>query len=336
MKKVFVVSFLLLIVLSLTACQNNTDEDKHTDVQLIADQLELAASEVTVDETNVMFKDVEGTKSLTKRPQRVISIYNSYTNLWYESGGTIVGRIESTTELDENAIEDGKENLVGKTNTTVSIELLLDAQPDLVILSASKQSDLIPQLQQNQIPYISMEYDGISDYFKYLKVFSALNDSNAYETTGKKIVSNIAKIIHEVPAENNPKALLIFGATTSLKAYLSNTANGEMLKYLGVKNIGDAWTNEQINSISINEEYVMSEDPEFIFVQSMSNEQKVKELFENTYQEKWASLQALKNDKVIFLERNWYHYKPNSAYDQAFLKLAQIIYPEIFKDFQLD
>ncbi|VEU81189.1 ABC transporter substrate-binding protein [Haploplasma axanthum] len=334
MKKIFIFSVLLISALVLTSCKA---EKKDKDIQLAIDQIEKEANEVVINEDSVTFTDADGkSQTITKKPTRVISVYNSYTNLWYEAGGKIVGRIESETELNEDAIKDGSLNLVGKTNTTVSPELLLNANPDLVILSSSKQGkDLIPQLEQNNIKYISMEYNGLGDYLKFLKVFSFLNETDNYDKTGKKIIENIASIISKVPKENNPKALLVFGTTKTLKAYLSSTANGEMLKYLGVTNIGDSWTKESVTSIDINEEYVMSIDPEFIFVQSMSDEAKVKELFEKTYNEKWASLQAIANKKVIFLERDWYHYKPNNEYDKAFLKLAKIIYPTIFENFEL-
>lgn len=306
--------------------------------KLTMSELEKDANTIVINDDEVVFKDADGVEqTIKKNPKRVLGVYNSYTNLWYEAGGTIIGRIESTTELNENAINDGKDIIVGKTNTTINIESVLDANPDLVLLSSSKQGKtLIPQLQENNIPYISMEYNGISDYLKYLKLFSAINNTNNYEETGKKVVGNIAKIIAQVPENNNPKALLIFGTTKSLKAYLSNTANGEMLKFLGVTNIADTWTNDSVTSIEINEEYVMSEDPDFIFVQSMGDQELVEELFTTTYSSKWASLKALKNKQVIFLDKEWYHYKPNKDYDKAFLKLAKKLYPEEFTDFKLE
>jgi len=348
MKKINIFLLMILCIITLTSCkQDNEKKQKisnqaidENNNQLIVEEIEKKANEVVINQDKVTFKDsLNDEITIKKSPKRVIGIFNSYTNLWYEAGGKIIGRMKNTNELNENAKDDGKNIIVGDSNTTISLELIVNANPDLVILSGSHTGQgrgLINGLKENNIDYIAMDYKGLSDYLKWLKVFSFLNDTDDYQTTGKKIIKNISNIIALVPKGSQIKGLLIFGTTKDLKAYLSNTANGEMLKYLGIKNIGDSWTSENITSIVINEEYVMAEDPKFIFVQSMSDETKVKNLFEERYSQKWKNLDALKNDKLYFLERNWYHFKPNKDYDKAFLKLAKLIHPEIYKDFKLE
>jgi len=45
----------------------------------------------------------------------------------------------------------------------------------------------------------------------------------------------------------------------------------------------------------------------------------------------WSSLKAVKEDKYIFLPKDLYRYKANDRYAEAYEKLAEHLYPEIFK-----
>ena len=43
----------------------------------------------------------------------------------------------------------------------------------------------------------------------------------------------------------------------------------------------------------------------------------------------WKSLRAVQEGKIYFLEPHLFHYKPNSHFADAYLQLAQLLYPEI-------
>ena len=36
------------------------------------------------------------------------------------------------------------------------------------------------------------------------------------------------------------------------------------------------------------------------------------------------------NDRVIYLDRSLFHYKPNARYAEAYMELAKILYPATF------
>lgn len=294
-------------------------------------KLQELANEVVITDEDVTFKNSREEEITIKRnPQRVVGLINSYTNLWYQAGGTIVGRIDSESELPEEALSDDIKTLGAITD--VNMELLISLEPDLVIMRDSKQNDLLPQLEENNIPVILMEYNSFQDYLKYLKVFTALTgNEDMYEKDGTKLLEEITTTINSIPNENNPKVLLMLGTSKSVKAYLSNTANGEMLKHLKAENIADAWEETSATSIEINIEYLMNNDPDFILVQCMGNIEDIKNYIDETYgkSEWWNSLSAVKNDRVVYLDRSLFHFKPNSKYAVAYKELANIIYPDI-------
>jgi iron complex transport system substrate-binding protein len=324
----------MFVLMLLTACSTNKQvaQTNESSAQTKEIDFEASAKEVVMNENTVTFTDASGKKvTLNKNPKKVVGLYNSYTKLWYQAGGTIVGRIDSTSELPKEALDKAIQT-VGSM-TTVNVESLISLKPDLVILRNDKQSELIPQLEQNKIAYISMEYDSFKDYLKYLKIFTALTGHEAlYKTDGLEVLARINETVKKVPNENNPNVLLMFATTSSVKAYLPNTATGEMLSQLKAVNIAQSWETTKATSIELNIEYLSSNNPDYILVQCMSSVEEVKAYIDKTYgtQQWWQALDAVKKDRVIYLDRDLFHYKPNNQYDKAYLKLGEILYPEVY------
>ena len=44
----------------------------------------------------------------------------------------------------------------------------------------------------------------------------------------------------------------------------------------------------------------------------------------------WKELKAVKEGRIFELPKDLYTYKPNKRYGEAYLKLAEMLYPEIF------
>ncbi len=336
MKKISLFLVVMLIVGLLAGCQPTDSAANNGEIEEIASDaydFQALAKEVEVGDNEVTFIDYAGdTVSVTKNPQRVIGLVNSFVELWYLSGGEIIGRIDSTTNLPEEAVD---AEIVG-TMTELNVEKIIELQPDLVILRTSKQQDIVNILKENNIEYISTEYDSFEDYLKLVKIFSELNGKpELYDTLGLEVKKNIDEIIAKVPEGAEPTALLMFATTSSVKAYLSNTANGQMLEQLGVKNIGEGFGEAAsgATSLEFSMEKLLEIDPDFIFVQSMGNIDKVKEYMTAQIESNpaWSSLSAVKNEKYIFLDTSLFHYKPNDEYARAYEELAKILYPELFK-----
>lgn len=351
----FLVFNLILMITLFSACASeSSDTQANSDSDIVADNsnsedfdeqqpendnlqettynfLDLA-DEVVITDNDVTFVDAKGEEvTIQKNPQKVVGLLNSYTNLWYEAGGTVVGRLDSEKELPEEALDPSIETL-GKTNS-VNMELLLSLEPDLVLLRLERHNELIPQLEENNIPYIAMEYNSFNDYLKWLKIFTALNGTEEiFDQISTEKVDAVNQTIEKTEGQENPDILLIFGTSSSLKAYLSNTANGQILKQLGANNIADSWENTDATSIEINTEYLIESDPDFIFVQCMNEPEEVEALINEVYgtTDWWQELSAVKNDNVIYLDRALYHFKPNSRYDEAYQGLAEILYPDLY------
>ncbi len=340
MKKILILVLIMCISISIfTACSNNTEVDN--------EQTDQEASEQSVEETNntkdfntgvkiteneISFKDASGDDmTLQKNPQKVICLYNSYLDLWYEAGGEVIGRVKTRSKVPEAA---KNAEIVGKMSSP-NVEKIIALQPDLVILRPEMrgQDEIIPILKQNNIPYLSVEYDNFDQYLKTLRIFTALNDrEDLYKEKGLDVKEEIDEIISKVPDENNPSVLLLFASSRSVKAKFGNSFCGDMLKDLKTKNIAyDAQLSEEEMEV-FSMEKVIERDPDYILVQTMGDVEEVKERMKDEVEANpaWSALTAVKEGRYIYLPKDLYLYKPNARYAEAYRGLAEILYPEIF------
>lgn len=64
------------------------------------------------------------------------------------------------------------------TSGSPSLEKVLALEPDLVILSNGfkVQADMVPVLEQNNIQVISLANDYLEDYYKSVRLFTAITE----------------------------------------------------------------------------------------------------------------------------------------------------------------
>lgn len=288
---------------------------------------------VTIEEDTVSFVDGTGKEVVIhKKPKRVVVLFASYVDIWTRNGGELVGMVEDISRAEIPGTE-GVER-VGKTGS-ISLEKIISLEPDLVILSSntSSQSEMIPTLKDNNIQVISIDYTFQEDYYKTVRLFSAINDrEDLYRLNAVSVNKDVQEIIEKTPKENPPKIFIMFATSKSLTSRGSNTTVGEMLADLNTINIADA-PNDLLDDKNFSMEKIIEEDPDFIFVQTMgSDNEKVIERIKTDAESNpaWASLSAVKNDRYIFLPKDLYTYKANHRYAEAYENLAKILYPDNF------
>lgn len=288
---------------------------------------------IRVTEDTVSFVDGTGEEvSINKNPKRVIVLFASFLDIWTKNGGDLVGMVEDTSKKEIPGTE-GVET-VGRTGA-ISLEKIISLEPDLVILSSNttSQMEMVPSLKQNNIPVIAFDYKFKEDYYKMVKLFSAINErEDLYEENAVAIENEIQEIIDKTKNENPPKVFFMSASSKSLTARGSNTTLGEVARDLNAINIVDG-PNSSIEDQSFSMEKLIEENPDFIFVQSHgSDEEKVIERIKEDAESNpaWASLTAVKNNRYIFLPKDLFTYKANHRYAEAYEYLAKILYPDLF------
>lgn len=347
MKNKKMLSLILMLVLLTTVmigCKSKVEnqqviqaEDNSQQLETNEDIKEEAKEEygITITDKTVSFIDGRGEEvTLNKNPERVVVLFNSYLDIWMKNGGSVVGKLEDSVGQDPIL---GTENaeIVGALGS-ISVEKVLELKPDLVVLISTQKSqmELVPILEENNIPFVALEYYLKDDYFKLARLFSALNErEDLYEENVINVKKDIENIIEKSPKDKEYKVLIMMASAKSVTARGSDSTVGEMLKDLHTKNIADT-SNAMLSDKNFSIEKILEEDPDFIFVQTTGNDmEKVKERMKEDVESNpaWASLSAVKNDRYIILPKDLYMFKPNHRYAEAYEGLAKILYPEIFK-----
>lgn len=342
MKKFNVITMLIIAVtlsLIFTGCSKNVESNMPVENEASREDVEKEAviSEygITISEKDVVFTDETGEEvSIKKNPQKVIVLNNSYMEMWYQAGGTVVGRLE---ESKDKIVEEAMSAEVVGTLSTPSLEKVLSLQPDLVIadINYDAQREMIPVLKQNNIQIIALDNDLLEEYYRTVRLFTAINErEDLYVNHVNNIKNKVDEIIAKAPNDKDYSAVILFASSKSISVRDSNTMVGEMLKYLNVANISDDGTVASSSDTKVfSMEKILQEDPDFIFVQTMgSSMEKIEERLKSDALDNpaWSSLTAVKEDRYIVLPKDLYLYKPNDRYPEAYEGLAKMIYPEVF------
>lgn len=307
MKRTLLVTIILGITLAVVGC--NKEEIK----------------EIKQQEQNIEI-------TIEKKPKKVICLYNSYLDLWYDAGGEVIGRITTRGEVPEEA----KDVEIVGSMMTPNIEKIISIEPDLVILRSgiSSQRRIIPLLEENKISYLDVEYDNFDEYLETFKIFTDINErEDLYIEKGLKLKEDIENIITKVPKEEKPTVLLLYATANSVEVKLPTSFVGDMLQDLGAENIAydTKLIDEETTTFSM--EKIIERNPDYIFVQTGGDVEKTKDRLIKDVESNpaWNYLNAVKEGKYIFLPKELYHYKPNDRYDEAYEGLAKILYPNVFK-----
>lgn len=372
MKKIKIF-MLLLGLLVLVSCQNNTEETKvetsqkqevsveetkeadtskteEVAVEEVSEEEKDGvdeygfldkANQVVVTEDTVTFVDGDGEEiTLEKNPQRVVSLYTSNAALWVKSGGKLVGRIQ--TKDSDNELPDAAktEDITIVANSSsgkkISVEKVAEVKPDLVLLGNAMSQPMLKEGFKNLgIKSVVVDYESLGDYLKWIKVFSALNNNEKFfEESGKQTLKESLEVINEVKEiSEKPKGLIIFPGDT-LKANTSKSNLGAMFEQLGGINLANEWEGaDKAPRVEMSMESLLAADPDIIIVQYTTSIGNPVAFMDNLIKENpaWNELTALKEGRYYFTSKEFFQYRPDEKFSQAYKEIAGYMYPDISK-----
>ena len=276
----------------------------------------------------MVFTDALGREvSVPENPQRVAALLGSFADVWVLSGGTLCAAAEDAWEDFGLELPDAV-NIGGAHSP--NLELLLSADPDFVIASASTASnvELREVLEAAGITVAYFDVDHFEDYLEMMRICTEITGrSDLYEKNGLEVQRQIQNIKEEVAGADYEKTVLVLRAASGfVKAKgSSGTILGEMLSDLGCINIADSDTS-LLEDLSA--ESVMRQEPYHIFVVTMgSDPQKAMDNLNGLLRENpaWASLAAVKENRVHVMERNLFNIKPNARWAESYEILQKIL-----------
>ena len=281
------------------------------------------------------FSDSLGNKiTLSEKPQRVAVLFSSFADIWVSSGGTVNVTVGESVE---RGFAPSSAILVdsGAGHTSIDMEALIAADVDFVIGTADYACQVKAAEKMNSlgVPSALFKVEKFEDYLSVLKIFAEITErEDLYLKNGLEVQEKIEAIKSKVAQHSADLFEILFlragssERSTKAKSSSDNFA-AAMLKELGCLNIADR-APVLLDGLSI--ETVISEDPEYIFISIMGDEDAAKVNVNGLFQKDgWNTLSSVKNGKYYFLPKDLFHYKPNSRWDEAYLYLARLLCPDI-------
>ncbi len=312
MKKILTI-YLLLICLVFTAYSNSR------------------AGNTSSSAGNYTFTDDLGRTITVESPKRVAALLGSFAQIWMLAGGEICATADDAwDDLQLNLSED-TENLGNTKN--LNLELLLASEPDFILASTNTRQNLEWQetLDTIQIPTAYFDVSDFDDYLRLLNICTDITDQkDLYQIYGLDVQAQLTDVMEKraqwLEKNNAPKVLSLVASASNVFAKNSqNNVLGEMLYNLGCINIADS-DSTLLENLSI--EHILQENPDYIFiVQRGDDAQGTKARVEQLFAENpaWSQLDAVKNDRVYFMEKTLYNLKPNHRWGEAYAKLEEIL-----------
>ena len=272
----------------------------------------------------VTFTDALGREvNIKKNPERVATLLGSFADVWMLAGGKLCASAEDAWE-DFGLELDDAVNIGGAHSP--SLELLISADPDFVIASASTASnvEMRETLEAMGIAVAYFDVDSFDDYLKMLDICTDITErKDLYEQNGLAIKAQIDEIKAEYKNSDIPederKVLLLRAASSFVKAKgSSGTILGEMLHDMGCINIADSNTS-LLENLSV--EAIIREEPHHIFVVTMgSDTEAAKQSLENLIKENPAmnTLDAVKNGRLHVMDKTLFNLKPNARWAESY------------------
>lgn len=277
------------------------------------------------------FTDSAGeTIVLEEKPERVAVLFSSFAELWQLAGGKVAVTVGESVE--RGFVPEGTPLVDDGAGKKIDLERLLIEEPDFVICSGdiAAQAETAETLMELDIPAAQFVIESFSDFLDVLKICTTITgDEAAFERYGTQQEEAIDTILTENSFEGVD--ILFIRAGSSARSVKAKTSEdhfaAEMLKELGTHNIADdSLLEDAVVSDTLSIEYILQEDPDYIFFTAMGDEEASRSFVKEMLQEDtWKSLTAVREGQYAFLEKELFHFKPNGRWAEAYKTLADLL-----------
>lgn len=282
------------------------------------------------DNVYLTFTDSLGNEvTLDKKPEKVAVLFSSLCHAWKNAGGQTYITVGESVERgfcdkDTLLVDSGAGKIINN-------ELLISLKPDLVIYSSdvSAQRETGEIIKKTGIPSAAIRLDSFEDYLNTLKIFCNITGNGQnYNIYGQNVKNDIDFIKSEAAKSKETPRILFIRSGSSQSSCKAKKAKdhfaAKMLEELGCFNIAD---DAPLLLDGLSAEEVLMQNPDYIFVSVMGDEESGKKHVEGVFQ---SDAYKTLGSKIIFLDKELYQYKPCENWNQAYKKLAEMLYPQLF------
>ncbi|MGO1819869.1 MAG: ABC transporter substrate-binding protein, partial [Senegalia sp. (in: firmicutes)] len=258
-------------------------------------------------------------------------------NIWYDLGGKSI----CSSNISENVrlIPEYEEEIKSLPQIgpvySINMEAVIEQKPDFIIAQVGTQSGQAKKLRDMGFKVITTHIRGYEDVLYTYEAFGKILDQEKLAMDRIKDIEKQKKDIESKAPKNGDTVIILYITGNSLAAKLNNSIAGDVAKILGLKNIASDLPPDTIGSENtpLDIEYIVEKNPDYVLVTSMvgSNE-KAKEMMDEEFATNpiWEGVDAVSEDKVIYLPQQYFLFNAGPYYGDAIEYMARSIYPEIY------
>ena len=203
------------------------------------------------------------------------------------------------------------------------LEIIKSLNPTCVVSVDTLGSDFEKQFTENNIPSMFVNLstvDGLKETIvnlgeKFDKIEKAVEIIAELENKENEL--NLSK------KENKEDILILFGAPGSVMVSTDNSYVGNLVKIAGGNNIFES---ESSSFIQVNMEEIIKRNPDKILIMTHAVPEEAKKAVEEEFAKAtWQQLDAIKNNKVYYLENGYFGMSANLKVIEALDKLGVIL-----------
>jgi ABC-type Fe3+-hydroxamate transport system substrate-binding protein len=262
-----------------------------------------------------------GPLTLQKRPERIVTLSSSDTEIVYALGGNVVGRSTALGKVYPAEAESIPE--VGNSHS-IQFEKLATLKPDLVIASPS----LKPQEETIKKLGAQVLFNSHNTFEEIKNSIRLYGEVLGREAAAENLIQTMDRELKEIQKnalKDKPKALILYGATGSFVVALPASYPGNFLELAGGQNVAKDFpkmeTMPQYAELSM--ERIVAADPDIIYLITHGDPDEVKESFKKEMNSNpaWKNLKAVKNDRFEVLPNDLFAANPGLRAPDAILYL---------------
>ena len=203
------------------------------------------------------------------------------------------------------------------------LEIIKSLNPTCVVSVDTLGSDFEKQFTENNIPSMFVNLstvDGLKE--------TIVNLGEKFDKSEKavEIIAELENKENELnlsKKENKEDILILFGAPGSVMVSTDNSYVGNLVKIAGGNNIFES---ESSSFIQVNMEEIIKRNPDKILIMTHAVPEEAKKAVEEEFAKAtWQQLDAIKNNKVYYLENGYFGMSANLKVIEALDKLGVIL-----------
>ena len=261
---------------------------------------------------NTITDDLGNVFTFEKAPQRIISLAPNLTEMFFSLG--LENHLVGNTMYCNYPPQAQKIEKVGDM-LTFNFEKIVLLKPNLIFITVEGNTkstyDKFHELGLKVFVSNPRNYKGIRKTYSDLgKIFGVTHKT---ETALTKWDSTLQSITATQKPQNRTAMFLVELRPIMLAG--ENTFINEYLQFCGLKNIA---ANSKLNYPIFNREEILKRDPDYIIYPTGGGD--TIEMLKEAYPE-WKQLKAIKNNNVIFIDRDLY-LRPGPRFIEALADLS--------------